>query len=101
MKDRPSRPSSADTSSPSDDGEVGGDYSVIFREYFCVAADELAASLDIPLSDLGVLYNGILTTEAMGRTYMERRQESKETLSQAFHIRDCSAEGNCSLSSDG
>jgi hypothetical protein len=73
MKDRLSLPSTVDTGSPSDDGDVEGDYSVIFREYFCVAADELAATLDIPLNDLGVLYNGILTTGSYGADFNRKK----------------------------
>lgn len=84
MKDRISLPSTMDTLNPSEDGEVEGDYSVIFREYFCVAADELAATLDIPLNDLGVLYNGILTTGSYG-TDLNRK---KKFLGQARRSAD-------------
>jgi hypothetical protein len=59
---RQSRPSTSGTASVADDTNMDCDYSVLFREYFCVAAEELATSLDVPLAKLGVLYNGILTT---------------------------------------
>ncbi|KAF1988073.1 hypothetical protein K402DRAFT_40426 [Aulographum hederae CBS 113979] len=41
------------------------DYSVLFREYFCVAAAELADHMQTPLADLGVLYHGIMMTGSM------------------------------------
>jgi hypothetical protein len=88
MKDRSSRPSSSGSLNASEDGEVGGDYSVIFREYFCVAADELAATLDIPLTDLGVLYNGILTTGSNGKEgYGRKKMEMVDLESGASYPR--------------
>ncbi|KAH8685526.1 hypothetical protein BGZ60DRAFT_522818 [Tricladium varicosporioides] len=38
------------------------DYSVIFRELFCLAAWEIANSFKIPMDDLGILYDEIVTT---------------------------------------
>ncbi|KAI9676790.1 MAG: hypothetical protein M1829_002885 [Trizodia sp. TS-e1964] len=38
------------------------DYSIIFRELFCIAASELAAQISEPLENLGVLYDEILST---------------------------------------
>ncbi|KAF1814551.1 hypothetical protein P152DRAFT_278803 [Eremomyces bilateralis CBS 781.70] len=45
-------------------GELEGtdEYSLIFREYFCVAASDLAASMDAPLPNIGALYHKILMT---------------------------------------
>jgi hypothetical protein len=59
---RASRPSTRASLSTWDDVEMENDYSVLFREYFCVAADDLAGMLDTRVQELGVLYNGILTT---------------------------------------
>ena len=38
------------------------DYSLIFRELFCVAAGDLAQDLHIPLENMGVLYDEIIVT---------------------------------------
>jgi hypothetical protein len=68
IKDRKilSRPTTSGTlNGGMDDSNMDCEYSVLFREYFCVAADELATSLDTPLAGLGVLYNGILTTGSL------------------------------------
>lgn len=45
-----------------DHQEASEDYSVIFRELFCVAAVDLAAKVNEPLSDLGVLYDELMYT---------------------------------------
>jgi NO-binding membrane sensor protein with MHYT domain len=50
------------------DSETYNDYTVLFRERFCMAAVALAASMHVPLERLGVLYDrivetGTLTTE--------------------------------------
>jgi hypothetical protein len=42
--------------------DISEDYSVIFRELFCVAADELADQINEPLANLGVLYDEIMST---------------------------------------
>jgi hypothetical protein len=54
------------------------DYSIIFREYFCVAADELAGMLETRLQDIGVLYNGILTTGSISNEF-QRGAKKKST----------------------
>jgi hypothetical protein len=69
MKDRGSRPSTQASLSTYEETDIESDYSVIFREYFCVAADELATMLDSPLQDLGVLYNGILSTGSISNEF--------------------------------
>ncbi|KAK4954037.1 hypothetical protein LTR66_013619 [Elasticomyces elasticus] len=61
-----SRPSSPASSIYED--ETYTDYSVIFRESFCVAAAELAESLHEPLGDLGILYDTILETGTLKAT---------------------------------
>lgn len=48
----------------SDAGAVDAneDYSVIFKELFCVAAQDLAEQIHEPLENIGVLYNDIMST---------------------------------------
>ncbi|KAI9714396.1 MAG: hypothetical protein M1820_000357 [Bogoriella megaspora] len=50
------------------EGEM--DYSLLFRESFCVAASDLAQELQVPLESLGVLYDDIMMT---GTTSLESR----------------------------
>jgi hypothetical protein len=45
------------------------DYSIIFRELFCIAAEDLAKQVNGPLENLGVLYDDILRT---GQTERKR-----------------------------
>jgi hypothetical protein len=42
------------------------DYSFIFRERFCVAAANLAASMNLPLTLIGVLFDRIIDTGTLG-----------------------------------
>ena len=56
-----SSPSSS-SSSAIYDPSTYSDYSIIFRERFCVAAAHLAATMHIPLQKLGVLYDKIIET---------------------------------------
>lgn len=59
----------------SDDGEQIADYALIFKELFCVAAAELADDFHLPLDEMGVLYDDILTTGwDRGETDHERRR---------------------------
>ena len=48
--------------------DASEDYSVIFRELFCVAAAELAAQIHEPLCNLGVLYDEIMNTGTLTRS---------------------------------
>ncbi|KAI9767503.1 MAG: hypothetical protein M1839_004491 [Geoglossum umbratile] len=43
---------------------VAGDNAVTFRELFCISASALAAQIDEPLENIGVLYDEILNTGA-------------------------------------
>lgn len=45
-----------------DDSDGAEDYSIVFRELFCVAAAGLAEQLNEPLDNLGVLYDQIVVT---------------------------------------
>jgi hypothetical protein len=42
--------------------EASSDYSLLFREMFCVAARALADSMNLPFENLGVLFDRILET---------------------------------------
>ena len=67
------RPGSSSSRSSSED-EGSEEYSVIFRELFCVAAMELANQLEEPLSTLGTLHHGIMQT---GKTTEKNRKTQK------------------------
>jgi hypothetical protein len=45
-----------------DSGTPIEDYSLVFRELFCVAAGELAHDLHVPLDRMGILYDEIIVT---------------------------------------
>jgi hypothetical protein len=79
-----SRPSTHGTLS-ADESDMEDDYSVTFREYFCVAAKELAGSLGIPLDRLGVLYNGILSTGKISRRFRTRGRLVKSDLEKGLN----------------
>ncbi|KAF2100668.1 hypothetical protein NA57DRAFT_37426 [Rhizodiscina lignyota] len=67
------RPHSPSTRSVFEDATgVEEDYSVIFREHFCVAAAELAEHLQTRMPDLGVLYSDIMMTGSMAPEFMPR-----------------------------
>jgi hypothetical protein len=58
---RPESPASSTIYDPS----TYTDYSIIFRERFCVAAANLASNLHVPLEKLGVLYDRIIETATL------------------------------------
>ncbi|KAF2461590.1 hypothetical protein BDY21DRAFT_274810, partial [Lineolata rhizophorae] len=54
------------------------DYSVVFRERFCVAAADLAERMGVNVSDLGVLYEEIIMTGTLtAQSLMLQRQKRK------------------------
>lgn len=55
--------------------EEAEDYSILFREHFCVAASELADELSTSLDDLGVLYNGIMMTGSLAPEFQPKRRK--------------------------
>ncbi|KAH9205173.1 hypothetical protein DL95DRAFT_430095 [Leptodontidium sp. 2 PMI_412] len=60
---RGSRPASkAEVNPSSDEAENTDDYSIIFRELFCMAAADLAEQLNEPLENVGILFDEILGT---------------------------------------
>ena len=63
----PSPPNSEETRDPSAWVNFN-DYATLFKESFCVAAKDLAVSIQQPLEDIGVLYGGIMSTGTLSRT---------------------------------
>ncbi|KAM3082884.1 hypothetical protein ACMFMF_002533 [Clarireedia jacksonii] len=53
---------SHDISLMDEDGEPIKDYSVVFRELFCIAAADIASELRRPMEDLGCLFDEIIGT---------------------------------------
>ncbi|GME28140.1 hypothetical protein GTA08_BOTSDO01089 [Neofusicoccum parvum] len=79
----PSTPASRGKSSPHE--KIEGpqpevDYSIIFREHFCVAAAELAANMGTTIQKLGTLWEEILMT---GTTAAEIKTKSLRRTSKA------------------
>jgi hypothetical protein len=66
-----------------DDGEPIDNYSVIFRELFCVAADELAHQMNESVENIGVLFDDILST---GLKRTAKRRPAKSTPSSSVDI---------------
>jgi hypothetical protein len=52
------------------------DYSIVFRELFCIAAEDLARQINVPLEKLGGLYDDILRT---GQTRKKRAERTKNS----------------------
>lgn len=70
----PTRPMTPSTESAfADDSNSNEDYSIIFREHFCVAASELAGHLETPIQELGVLYNGIMMTGSLAPEFQAKK----------------------------
>lgn len=70
-----SRPASSASSAVYDPTSFT-DYTVVFREQFCIAASNLAAALHIPLEKIGVLYDKIIETG----TWTEEKRISRSTI---------------------
>lgn len=51
-----------------DDGQLLGDYSLTFRELFCIAASDLADQLEVSLENIGVLCHDVLSTGTRARS---------------------------------
>ncbi|CZT44145.1 uncharacterized protein RSE6_04275 [Rhynchosporium secalis] len=67
------------------------DYSIVFRELFCLAVTELGADLHQPIERLGVLYDEVITT-GLGVTVSEKGQKSIATM--ASSLLDLERDGN-------
>lgn len=72
------RSKSIDVKFGGDNDEPLEDYSIIFRELFCIAAAELADQLNQPLENVGVLFDEILSTGQNG--YKARSRHSTSGL---------------------
>lgn len=71
---------SSSSSSGNYDPSTYTDYTVIFRERFCVAASSLAASLHIPLDKIGVLYDKIIETGTFAKDERLRRSRFQDDI---------------------
>lgn len=60
--------------------ESSADYSLLFREMFCVNAQALADSLGLPLESLGVAYDHILETGVMRSQRVRSLSGSKRVI---------------------
>ena len=50
-------------------GNRADEYAIMFKELFCVAANDLAASIQTPFENLGVLFERIMSTGTLGRNH--------------------------------
>ncbi|MBE7179828.1 MAG: hypothetical protein INR71_01250 [Terriglobus roseus] len=73
LKGAAHRPRSSSAKSVFEDNGTEEDYSVVFREHFCVAAAELADHLQTPLPQMGVLYSNIMMTGSMAPEFMPKK----------------------------
>lgn len=77
---RGSRPSSkAAVNLSSGEGESTDDYSIIFRELFCIAAADLAEQLNEPLENVGILFDEVLGTGQKTSSKSKARWNSPES----------------------
>lgn len=75
LKGAAHRPRSPSTKSVFEDNGIEEDYSVVFREHFCVAASELADHLQTPLPEMGVLYSNIMMTGSMPNEFLPKNKK--------------------------
>ncbi|KAH7356761.1 hypothetical protein BKA65DRAFT_548146 [Rhexocercosporidium sp. MPI-PUGE-AT-0058] len=59
------------------------DYSIVFRELFCLATAELAADLHHPVENLGVLYDEVVVT-GVGAKDIEKGKKSIATVASSM-----------------
>ena len=84
----PGHGSTSEVNLKEDDGEATDDYSVIFRELFCVAAAELAGELTEPLENAGILFDEIFNT---GQTSTTNTGAGWARFKKAVHLEKGSA----------
>ncbi len=84
------RSGAAEPALANDSGEPIDNYSLIFRELFCVAASDLADQLNQPLEDAGVLFDEILST---GQTSVKAKAR-RSTISDPTDAEQGQAEVN-------
>jgi NO-binding membrane sensor protein with MHYT domain len=79
---RPESPASSTVYDPS----TYTDYSIIFRERFCVAAANLASNLHVPLEKLGVLYDRIIETATLPESHLTMRSAKTSTKQEDIEL---------------
>ncbi|KAH7407639.1 hypothetical protein BKA64DRAFT_693815 [Cadophora sp. MPI-SDFR-AT-0126] len=67
----------------SEEGTPIKDYSIVFRELFCIAAAELAADLHQPIEKLGVLYDEMVVT-GLGAKTLDKSHKSVTTIASSM-----------------
>jgi hypothetical protein len=72
------RAGAAELALANDSGEPIDNYSLIFRELFCIAASDLADQLNQPLEGAGVLFDEILST---GQTSNDKAKARRSIIS--------------------
>jgi hypothetical protein len=72
------RAGAAELALANDSGEPNDNYSLIFRELFCVAASDLADQLSQPLEGAGILFDEILST---GQTINDKAKARRLMIS--------------------
>jgi hypothetical protein len=65
------------------EGKVVKDYSIIFRELFCIAAADLAEHMNEPLENIGILFDEIFNT---GRTAASKSEARRDTIKSAIDL---------------
>lgn len=83
---RGSRPGTkSEVNLATDQGEQIEDYSIVFRELFCVAAANLAEQINEPLDNVGVLFDEIIATGQKAR-FISRHSRKKATPESSIDI---------------
>ncbi|CZR59585.1 uncharacterized protein PAC_09479 [Phialocephala subalpina] len=74
-----------------DEGVPIDDYSLVFRELFCVAAADLASDLNQPLEKVGILYDEIVST---GNPPKDKKSKAKPSeITVASSLQDVERDG--------
>ena len=71
--------------------DSNGEYSTVFKELFCVAAAELADLIQVPFSEIGVLYGAIMNTGTLSKP--SRLKTLRNTLSPKLNDQDRAERG--------
>jgi hypothetical protein len=65
-----------------EDGDPIEDYSIIFKELFCLAAADLAIHLERDIDEMGILYEEITSTGHLSAAYKAKREVAKALVPQ-------------------
>jgi len=68
--------------------ESSADYSLLFREMFCVSAQALADSMSLPLESLGIAYDQILETGVV-RSRRQRQASAQRSITTSYGGGQC------------